>query len=339
MHTHGGDGLMATVIREKKPRKSCPVCGTLIDELGLANAGLTKEQLQILKRHRDNGTLGHLIHLVDIFASKMNADKALQESDQKQAMAKLENMILHVEGGLTEIIERVAGTGVGDIGERITIKDLKSLCPTDDFSAEKATKHGTDIVATVKENDRGFGTVAISVKYVAQWEGTHLQQLRKNMKQEHTSFGLLVTKAFPRDALNDKGYVKTTKSGEMLLLVKPEYAPVAYYGYRQAVMAWERAKAIIEDEKKLFREQNRITKAIMGWIAGKGFRDATTSIDEAVEYSNQTTRSLEALKSHVAKKIGNMQQDQEDLRYHLQIANTAMKDLKDLLDDKKDEGQ
>lgn len=325
---------MATVIREKKPRKSCPVCGTMVDELGLAHAGLTKEQLQILKRHRDNGTIGHLIHLVDIFASKINADKALEESEQKQAIAKLENMILHVEGGLTELIERVAGTGVGEVGEKITIKDLKSLCPTDEFSAEKATKQGTDIVATVKENDKEFGTVAISVKFVAQWEGTHLQQLRKNMKQEHTAFGLLVTKAFPRDALNDKGYVKTTKSGEMLLLVKPEYAPIAYYGYRQAAMAWERAKSIIEDEQKRIHEQNRITKAIMEWISGKGFKDATNGIDEATEFSNQTTRTLEALKSHVAKKVANMQQDQEDLRYQLQMAKSVLKELKETLDDK-----
>ncbi len=251
---------MATVIREKKPRKSCPVCRTLLDELEFAQAGLTKEQLQILKRHRDNNTLGHLIHLVDIFASKMNVDQALQESDQKQAMTKLENMILQVGGGLTELIDRIAGPGVGAVGEKITIKDLKSLCPTDEFTAEKASKHGTDIVATVKNNDSEFGKVAISVKYVAQWEGEFLRQLRKNMKQEHTPFGLLVTKVFPSDALNDRAYAKTAKPGEMLLLVKPEYAAIAYYCFKKAVIAWEKANTIIKDEKEKIREQKRIAK-------------------------------------------------------------------------------
>ena len=334
-----GDCLMATVIREKKPRKSCPVCGTMIDELGLAHAGLTREQLQILKKHRDNETLGHLIHLVDIFASKMNADQALQESDQKQAMVKLENMILQVGGGLSELIERVAGPGIGEVGEKITIKDLKSLCPTDDFSAEKASKHGTDIVATVKDNDTELGTVAISVKYVAQWEGEHLKQIRKNMKQERTPFGLLVTKAFPNDALNDRAYAKTAKPGEMLLLVKPEYAATAYYCFRQAVVAWEQANTIIKDEKEKIREHHRIAKAVIEWISGPGFTETAGEIDEAMTTSSKTSEDLERIMSYMEKNFNSIQQDQEELRKHLRIAKSAMKHLKDLLDDKKEEGQ
>ncbi len=339
VQVHGGWCVMATVMGEKKTRKSCPVCGTLVEELELAHVGLTKEQLQILKRHRDNNTLGHLIHLVDIFASKMNVDQALQESEQKQAMTKLENMILQVEGGLTELIERVAGPGVGAVGEKITIKDLKSLCPTDEFTAEKASKHGTDIVATVKNNDEEYGNVAVSVKYVAQWEGEYLTQLRKNMKQEHTPFGLLVTKVFPSDALNDKAYAKTAKPGEMLLLVKPEYAAIAYYSFRQVVIAWERANAIIKDEKEKIREHKRIAKAVVEWISGPAFRDTIDDIDTAIKCSTTTSEDLERIRTYLDRNFENIQDEQEDLRKHLRFAKNAMESLKKKLDGKKEEGK
>lgn len=326
---------MATVIRERKQRKSCPVCGTLVEEFGLAKAGLTKEQLQILKRHRDNQTLGHLIHLVDIFANKMNADQALQESDLKNAITQLEKIAVEVKGDVTEVVKRLAGTAVGKVGETITIKDLASLFKTDEFIDEYADKKGPDIIGVIKENEKSLGTVVISVKYDVQWKNEHLVQIRKNMKQIGTSFGLLVTKDFPKDALNEKAYVKTTKAGEMLMLVKPEYVAVAYYGFRQAVIAWQQASTVIKNEQDRIKEHQRISKVFIEWLSGKGFRQVIEGIDGGIEKSEEKIKQVELIESYLGKNFSKMKQDLKELGAQLREARSAIMDLKEMLNKEK----
>ncbi len=261
----------------------------------------------------------------------------MTEVDWKLAISELKTTATEVRGDVAELMKRLAGTAVGKVGESITTKSLKSLCQSDEFSAEKAAK-GTDIVATVKENGESFGNIAISVKYDVSWGKQFVTQLRKNMKQEGTPFGLLVTKVFPADSLNDKAYVMENKNGQMLLLVKPEYAEVAYYGFRHAAIAWEKANTIIRDVRQKIQERQRITKAIIDWISGQGFKMATEKIDNAIEYSSETNKEVEHLRSYVDQKSNKIQQIQEELRSDLRTAKSALQHLKDLLDDKKDEG-
>jgi len=329
---------MTTEIEIDNRRKRCPVCDTLVNELGLAKAGLTKEELLILQRRKDDGTLGSLIHLADTLMGK-NSSHMRNEADTKRAIAEFNATAAEVRGDVAELLKRLAGTAVGKIGESIIIKELKSLCPTDEFSAEKADKHGTDIVAKVMEGDSILGTVAISVKYVTQWKGEIMTQMHKNMRQERTPFGLLVTKVFPNDALNDKAYATPTKAGKMLLLVKPEYASVAYYGFRQAVIAWEQANTMIKEEQERIREHQRIAKAVIEWISGPRFREIAQNIDDAIDASEDRTHKLENLKTYAVQKIDVVLQSEEEGRGTLRNAKSALQGLKDLLDGKKEEGQ
>ncbi len=96
---------------------------------------------------------------------------------------------------ISDIKEKIVGTGIGKLGEVVTIKDLKSAFPMDSFSDQKATRGGADIVATVREAGTESGRIVVSVKYAKDWSEEFLNQLSMDMRQERTSWGMLVTKS------------------------------------------------------------------------------------------------------------------------------------------------
>ena len=235
---------------------------------------------------------------------KIDPDKLGLESEMKRVVAELQRTIESVN-------QKLDGTAIGKIGEIITIKDLKAVVSSDEFSEENAVKGGTDILATVKENSEAVGKIAISVKYDLAWKSEFITQLNKNMKQEGTNFGILVTKDFPREALSDKAYIKETRVGGMILVVKPEYVSVAYPGYRLAVIAEQDAKTTIKNMQEQLEKHQTINKAVMDWISGEGFLTATRNIDNAIENSNKTTGMLNNIEKYVVREIGKAKDEQD----------------------------
>ena len=65
--------------------------------------------------------------------------------------------------------ERLSGNCVGKIQEILTLSDLKRAFPHDGFSDENSDRHGTDIIATVRESDLEVGKISISVKHHKKW--------------------------------------------------------------------------------------------------------------------------------------------------------------------------
>ncbi len=62
--------------------------------------------------------------------------------------------------------------------------------------------------------------VVVSVKYDNKWEGSFIDQTKRNMEQEGAAWGILVSTSFPHDALNDKVYLH--RSG--IIVAKPDHA-------------------------------------------------------------------------------------------------------------------
>lgn len=314
---------MASTFEEGKTK--CPICDSSINELDLAGAGITKEAVKTLRRHMKEETFSLLVQLVDITMRKIDPDKIGLESEMKRFMSELQKT-------LEEVKERVAGTAVGKIGEFITIKDLKTISPTDEFSEENASKGGTDVVATVKENGDEVGKIAISVKYDLEWRMDFIQQLNKNMQQESTNFGILVTKDFPKQALSDKAYLKESNNGTMILVVRPEYVSVAYPGYRWAVIAEQKARNSIKSMKEQLEKRESIAKAVIEWLNGNEFVKTVSNIDHARELSEQTVSLLNNMARYVTQKVGEAKKEQESLQEILNNTKTTVEDLKDRLD-------
>lgn len=315
---------MTTISDLENTRTKCPVCSSTVNEVELGRVGLSNEQLRTLRRHIKEETFGLLVQLVDITMRKLDPDKLGLESEMKRVVAELQRTIESVD-------QKLNGTAIGKIGEIITIKDLKAVVPNDEFSEENAIKGGTDIVATVKENNEAVGKIAISVKYDLAWKSEFITQLNKNMKQEGTNFGILVTKDFPREALSDKAYVKETRTGGMILVAKPEYVSVAYPGYRLAVIAEQDAKTSIKSMKEHLEKHQTINKAVMEWITGEGFLTSIRNIDNAIENSNKTTGILGNIEKYVVRELGKAKEEQESLRQILDNSRIAIQDLKNRL--------
>jgi len=313
---------MASTFEESKTK--CPICDSNVNELDLGQAGITKEALKTLRRHMKEETFSLLVQLVDITMRKIDPEKIGLESEMKRIITELQKTV-------EEVKERVAGTAVGKIGEFITIKDLKTISPTDDFSEENAAKGGTDIVATVREDGEEIGKVAISVKYDLEWRTDFIQQLNKNMQQEATNFGILVTKDFPKQALSDKAYLKENKNGAMILVVKPEFVSVAYPGYRWAVIAEQKALNSIRSMQEQLERHEVIARAVVEWLNGSEFLKAVSSIEQARELSEHTVTILNNMVKYVAQKVSDAKKEQESIQEFLHNTKTTVEQLKERL--------
>lgn len=144
--------------------------------------------------------------------------------------------LYQIRTNLEEIKDRIFGNAVGYLQETITILDLKRACPYDKFSEEMASKHGTDIICEVIENSVTCGKISISVKHHEKWNSDFIRQLEDNISHDQADAGMLVTTSFPKEALNNKTWTTRDSYGKLILLVKPEFAPVAYYAIRQIVI-------------------------------------------------------------------------------------------------------
>ena len=80
-----------------------------------------------------------------------------------------------------------------------------------------------------------IGKISVSVKRTKAWSSEFLDQLDKNITQDKSEWGILVTTAFPREALNDAVWTTYTKERRMVLIVKPQFATIAYYAIREIV--------------------------------------------------------------------------------------------------------
>ena len=197
---------------------------------------------------------------------------------------------------LREIREKIVGTGIGNVGEMVTIRDLKELVPMDSFSEARASKGGTDIVATVKEKGTICGVITISNKYTQKWEGDFLSQLTRDMKDDGSRFGILVTKAFPREALSSKAYPVDVDDGRTIILVKPEYASLAYFGMREAAIHWFEARNALKRKEEEVEESERTFRALVTWINGDEFEETIGHIASASKAVEDTRRQLNSTK-------------------------------------------
>ena len=87
---------------------------------------------------------------------------ATAESDRAREFSYLANIVY-------EIRDRLFGISIGSVQEKMSVLYLKQACPLDHFSEEMASKHGTDIVASVMEGETCVGKISISVKKQKKW--------------------------------------------------------------------------------------------------------------------------------------------------------------------------
>jgi len=328
---------MATVT-ETIDKIKCPMCGTEVEPDTLGRRGLSVEQLHLTESYIRDGKFGHILSLVDRVLNNVSSDKMGDELERKLEFAEMKKDLTALRTEIGEVGSILSAPKVhGDAGELITAKDLKSVYPHDEFSEEKATRKGADIVATVKENGRTWGTIVVSVKYQDKWSKDHEEQTRKNMGQENTQFALLVDKAFPADALNENGYDKSSNPGEMFWLVKPDYAKFAYGCMRYALIQGKKAAAVVKAQEERFQAQQGVIDCVKEWINGDGLVNTVHRLDEAKRRSKESSDIFEDILTYTRRKCKDGKTLQEELRENLEFAKNAVQDLKKFLEGRKQE--
>jgi len=316
---------MATVMDENRFVK-CPTCDSKVEEHNLAKLGLTKEELIILKSHRKDATFGKFLQLVDLAMKKMDPEKLATDAELKRFMT-------HIQKSIDSVESTIKGVAIGKLGEIVTVKELKSAYPHDDFNNEFADRGETDIVATVNENGIEKAKIAISNKYDGKWNNKFIQQLQKNKKQEKTDYGLLVTKSFPSDALNDRVHYLVK---EKIMIVKPEFLAVAYGGYRREVLAWDATNHYIKNQQKNEKEFNKTLKIITKWL-----NDRTNPILKCIETCKKISSDKEIKNRNLVKYVEKFENDvnksDKDMMIQVELIGSAMKELDKVLKNRETE--
>jgi len=145
----------------------------------------------------------------------------------------------------SDLLHRLSGSNIGKVQENLSILELKSSFPNDQFSGEESDKHGTDIISTIWECGVNLGKVTISVKHQNRWSSEFVTQLEDNIKTDNTRWGFLVTTTFPADALNNNIWTARTTSNKLILLVKPQFVSIAYYAIRNIIIYENQLREII----------------------------------------------------------------------------------------------
>ncbi len=163
------------------------------------------------------------------------------KKDNKLVFELLDSILVNQ----SDIQNRLSGSNIGKIQENMTILELKSSFPNDQFSGEESDRHGTDIISTIWESGVTLGNVTISVKHQNRWSSAFVTQLEDNIKTDNTRWGFLVTTTFPADALNNNIWTARTSSNKMILLVKPQFVSIAYYAVRNIILYENQLREII----------------------------------------------------------------------------------------------
>jgi uncharacterized protein DUF2130 len=218
------------------------------DFIGKICQGKEADKIQIIKEYEQKyqpvmASLQKEIESRTKYIEKIERDNQIQYSELNQ--------------NIKEIKEKIVGSGIGNVSEMVTIRELKEVVPADQFSEARASRGGTDIVATVKKNAITYGTLTISNKCTQKWETAYLSQINRDMKADGSRFGILVTKTFPREALSSKAWIVDAEEGRTVILVKPEYASVCYLGLREAAIHQYEIRKILKRKEE---ESNRILK-------------------------------------------------------------------------------
>ena len=232
---------------------------------------------------------------------------------------------------LNEIIQKIGGTGIGNVGEIMVIRDLKQVSPMDSFDGTRAAKHGSDIVAKVNENGIICGSITISVKCTQTWSNEFMSQITRDMKVDGSRCGILVTRAFPKDALSDKACVRKTDEGNSVILVKPEYASLAYFGLRQATLTWYHTKEQMKNRIEENDEMEKTFTALLTWINGEDFQEVLIYIDCAIDEANKTRETMHQVQNYIRIKTEEANKSQGNLIKYLTQTKSLVRKLRELL--------
>jgi len=319
---------MATVIKNESI--NCPCCGIDVDVKHIERRGLRNEVLIELDKQIRDGTLEETFTLAKSVRRQIDPASTSTELAISEKIDQKFNILTEkqhkMNGTLNSII---GGTGKGEIAEMLISETFRQFFPQDEFDTKNAAKGGSDLVAKVFDRKTEVGKITISIKNTKTWKHEFLEQIERNMEQDFTKIGILVTNTLPKKS-NPTGEL-IHNNGVLYCLVHPDHVKSLYVGLRQVVIHMHETKQYITTKEHELMRIGHISKALAQWISGDEFKEIQGILDEISKDSNETMELHQKIQNQMIRDIKKANDKQSSIQQHLLNQRSLLDGLRNLL--------
>ena len=321
---------MATVIKTESRKTKCPCCGTSVNSNDLGRAGITPESFEKLGRYIHDGTLEEMLAIAESVKRQMNPSATSTELAISEKIDQLRAELTEKQHKMNSTLAQiVGGTGKGEVAEMLTSEILRQLFPQDEFDTTSASKGGSDLLAKVFDRKTEVGKITISIKNTKTWKSEYQEQIERNMEQDSTKVGILVSNKLPKKA-NPTGEVIHNK-GVLYYLVHPDNVKSLYVGLRQVVIHIHETNQYITNKEQELMRMGHISKAFVRWTRGDEFKEIQQTLEEINEDSNETTQILQKTQNAMIRDIKKANERQSRIQQHVLNQQSLLNGLRNLL--------
>ena len=326
-----------TSVEPKTEHMPCPFCGSATTNHDLGRSGLSISKMRWMLERIKDGTFNDLLTVAETFYQRMDPTSTSIELTVTKQLDEMQKITQTKDDKLYEMIrdirEQITGVEKGDVSEMIVSEKLQQAFTNDTFDRTQADRKGTDIVATVYDNKEEVDKISISVKDTSSWSNKFIEQLEKNMRQDGTSFGILVSKKLPKGA-KSTGHILHS-NGKTYCVVHHNHANAIYLVLRLLVIRLHKHQQYIEDKEQEIMQLGKIAKALAKWITSREYQNILTEmagIENSALNIQQLTEKKVNYELNYAKNVKN-----ELTKIHQKNLNACsfLKNLEELLKDNK----
>ena len=318
---------MATVIKNESI--NCPCCGTDVDVNDIERRGLKNGILIELDKQIRDGILEETFAFAKSMRRQIDPSSTSTELAISEKLDQNFKVLTERQHKMNSTLNSiVGGTGKGEIAEMLISETFRQFFPQDEFDTKNAAKGGSDLVAKVFDRKTEVGKITISIKNTKTWKHEYLEQIERNMEQDSTKVGILVTNKLPKKA-NPTGEL-IHNNGVLYCLVHPDHVKSLYVGLRQVVIHMHETKQYITTKEQELMRIGHISKALAQWISGDEFKEIQGILDEIRKDSSETTELHQKIQNQMMRDIKKANDKQSSIQQHVLNQRSLLSGLKNL---------
>jgi len=321
---------MTAVIKSEIKKRKCPCCGTNVNTNDLGRAGITPEILDKLGKYIHDGNLEEMLAIAESVKRQMNPSATSTELIISEKIDQLRIELSDKQNKTNSTLAQITGgTGKGEVAEMLTSEILRQLFSQDEFDTTSAAKGGSDLIAKIFDRKSEVGKITISIKNTKTWKSEYLEQLERNMEQDTTKIGILVSKKLPKKA-NPTGEVIHNK-GMLYVLVLPENVKSLYVGLRQVIINMHETKQYITNKEQELLKISQISKALIQWTRGDEYKEIQQTLEEINSESIEATMTLQKAQRTMIRDNKKVCDKLQTIQQHVMNNLSSFEGLKRLL--------
>jgi intergrase/recombinase len=152
------------------------------------------------------------------------------------------------------------------------------------------------------------------------------------MRDDGTMLGIIATKAFPAEHLSEQMYVPSeTEERKTFIVIKLEYAPLAYFALRQVAIHLLKTQQTLEIKDAETDEAVKTFNVVMAYINGPNFQQSINHIDRTIKDAQEARNCLTQMRTYINTNIDKSIKFQNSIEENLNRAKDLIWKLRELL--------